>query len=110
MASSLDSLDPAGSPAKPGSSIIHLCMSVKRTLSGSVSGYLSASAMARSSKSSQVNVCGMGLLLPNLVTLESPKALVFDYSSHDRYRNPRRAFPGVSHRAAVTTHRPLSPQ
>src|SRR5215472_3269922 len=78
MASSLDSLDPAGSPVKPGSSVTHLCMSVKRTVNGSVSGCLSASAMAISSKLSQVNVCGIGLLLTKschlatqLVTLPS---------------------------------------
>src|SRR5215470_10439189 len=59
MASSLASLDLDGSPAKPGSSVIHLCMSVKRTVSGSVSGNLSVSAMAMSSKLSQSNVCGM---------------------------------------------------
>src|SRR5207253_5291254 len=47
----------------------HLCMSVKRTVSGSVSGYLSASAMAISSKLSQVNVCVTGLLLINLEVL-----------------------------------------
>src|SRR5438874_13630968 len=59
MASSFDSLDAAGSPVKPGSSVIHLCMSVKRTVSGSVSGYLSVRAIAMSSKLSQSNVCGM---------------------------------------------------
>ena len=32
MASSLDSLDLPGSPEKPGSSVIHLCKSVKRTV------------------------------------------------------------------------------
>src|SRR5215471_15532764 len=59
IASSFDSFDPAASPAKPGSSVIHLCMSVKRTVSGSVSGYLSASAIAISSKLSQPNVGGI---------------------------------------------------
>src|SRR5437762_11275384 len=34
-------------------------MSVKRTVSGSVSGYLSVRAIAMSSKLSQSNVCGM---------------------------------------------------
>src|SRR5712692_2801140 len=52
-ASSLPSLEALGSPEKPGNSVIHLCMSVKRTVSGSVSGYLSVSAMAMSSVSSQ---------------------------------------------------------
>src|SRR6267143_834065 len=59
MASSLASLEAAGSPEKPGSSVIHLCMSVKRTVSGSVSGNLSVRAMATSSKLSQPNVGGM---------------------------------------------------
>src|SRR5260370_26781961 len=59
MASSLASLEAAGSPEKPGSSVIHLCMSVKRTVSGSVSGNLSASPIAMSSKLSQPNVGGM---------------------------------------------------
>src|SRR2546430_7604522 len=36
------SLEAAGSPEKPGSSVIHLCMSVKRTVRGSTSGNLSA--------------------------------------------------------------------
>src|SRR5258708_29368547 len=35
MASSLPSLDALGSPEKPDSSVIHLCISVKRTVSGS---------------------------------------------------------------------------
>src|SRR5258708_13293952 len=59
MASSFPSLDFAGSPANPGSSVIHLCMSVKRTEYGSTSGNLSVSAMAMSSKLSQSNVCGI---------------------------------------------------
>src|SRR5258707_12914729 len=59
MASSFDSLDLAGSPENPSSSVIHLCMSVKRTVSGSVSGYLSVRAIAMSSKLSQSSVCGM---------------------------------------------------
>src|SRR5690242_4447167 len=59
MASSLASLEAAGSPVKPGSSVIHLCMSVKRTVRGSVSGYLSARPMAMSSKLSQPKVGGM---------------------------------------------------
>src|SRR3984893_8627919 len=59
MASSLDSLEAAGSPVKRGSSVIHLCMSVKRTVRGSVSGYLSVSAMAMSSRSSQSKVGGI---------------------------------------------------
>src|SRR6266478_3023673 len=59
MASSLDSLEAAGSPEKPGSSVIHLCMSVKRTVSGSVSGCLSANPMAISSKLFQPNVGGI---------------------------------------------------
>src|SRR5260221_3806988 len=59
MASSFLSLDFAGSPANPGSSVIHLCMSVKRTEYGSTSGNLSVNAMAMSSKLSQSNVCGI---------------------------------------------------
>src|SRR6266436_7258200 len=59
MASSLPSLEALGSPAKPGSSVIHLCMSVKRTVSGSVSGCLSVRAMAISSVLSQSNVAGI---------------------------------------------------
>src|SRR6266478_5913145 len=59
MASSLASLEAAGSPEKPVSSVIHLCMSVKRTVRGSVSGYLSARPMAMSSKLSQPKVGGM---------------------------------------------------
>src|ERR1700730_1111310 len=62
MASSLPSLEVLGSPEKPGSSVIHLCISVKRTVSGSVSGYLSVSAMAISSVLSQSKVAGMLLL------------------------------------------------
>src|SRR5277367_540912 len=59
MASSLLSLEAAGSPEKPGSSVIHLCMSVKRTVSGSVSGNLSVKPIAMSSMLSQPNVGGM---------------------------------------------------
>src|SRR5258708_280967 len=59
MASSFDSLEAAGSPEKPGSSVIHLCMSVKRTVSGSVSGCLSVNPMAISSKLSQPNDGGI---------------------------------------------------
>src|SRR6266850_5602347 len=59
MASSLDSLEAAGSPEKPGSSVIHLCMSVKRTVKGSVSGNLSVRPMAMSSRLSQPNVGGI---------------------------------------------------
>src|SRR5271165_2228533 len=59
MASSLLSLEAAGSPEKPGSSVIHLCISVKRTVSGSVSGYLSVSPMAMSSMLSQPKVAGI---------------------------------------------------
>src|SRR5438034_8067836 len=62
MASSLDSLDLAGSPLKPGSSVIHLCMSVKRTVYGSSSGNLSVSAMAISSKLSQSSAGGMSVI------------------------------------------------
>src|SRR6267143_1389800 len=68
MASSLPSLEVLGSPEKPGSSVIHLCMSVKRTVSGSVSGYLSVSAMAMSSVLSQSKVAGM-LLLRNKIEI-----------------------------------------
>src|SRR5277367_4865991 len=63
MASSLLSLEGAGSPEKPGSSVIHLCMSVKRTVSGSVSGNLSVRPMAMSSMFSHPNVGGIFLLL-----------------------------------------------
>src|SRR5437879_5137567 len=59
MASSLASLEAAGSPEKSGSSVIHLCISVKRTVKGSVSGCLSANPMAISSKLSQPNVGGI---------------------------------------------------
>src|SRR5882672_4937806 len=59
MASSLDSFEAAGSPEKPGSSVIHLCMSVKRTVSGSVSGNLSVRPMAMSSRFSQPNDGGI---------------------------------------------------
>src|SRR5207245_5272827 len=59
MAPGFDWFEAAGSPVNRGSSVIHLCMSVKRTVSGSVSGYLSVSAMAMSSKLSQPNVGGM---------------------------------------------------
>src|SRR6201998_4629818 len=59
MASSLLSLDVCGSPANPGSSVTHLCMSVKRTVSGSTSGNLSARPMAMSSRLSQSKVCGI---------------------------------------------------
>src|SRR5712672_659868 len=59
MASSLASLEAAGSPVKPGSSVIHLCISVKRTVRGSVSGCLSARPMAMSSRLSQPKVGGM---------------------------------------------------
>src|ERR1700730_18818873 len=62
MASSLPSFEVFGSPTKPGISVTHLCMSVKRTVSGSVSGYLSVSAMAMSSVLSQSKVGGMLLL------------------------------------------------
>src|SRR5258706_16217647 len=68
MASSLPSLEVLGSPEKPGNSVIHLCMSVKRTVSGSVSGYLSVSAMAISSVLSQSKDGGMSvILLPHVV-------------------------------------------
>src|SRR4029077_6107709 len=59
MASSFPSLDFAGSPENPGSSVIHLCMSVKRTAYGSRLGYLSVRAIAMSSVSSQSNVGGI---------------------------------------------------
>src|SRR5215472_13443256 len=69
MASSLPSLDAAGSPLNPVNSVIHLCMSVNRTVSGSVSGYLSASAIAMSSKLSQPNVGGISCSLHGCVNL-----------------------------------------
>src|SRR6267154_127457 len=62
MASSLPSFEAFGSPQNPDNSVIHLCMSVNRTVSGSVPGYLSVSAMAMSSVSSQPKVAGMLLL------------------------------------------------
>src|SRR5208337_2912824 len=65
MASSLLSLDFSGSPANPGNSVIHLCKSVKRTVSGSTSGYLSVKPMAISSRLSQSNVGGMNSAPPN---------------------------------------------
>src|SRR5271156_6122736 len=58
MASSLLSLDLVASPTKFESSRIHLCMSVKRTVSGSVSGCASVRPIAMSSMSSQSNVGG----------------------------------------------------
>src|SRR5882762_11563275 len=68
MASSLPSLEVLGSPEKPGNAVIHLCMSVKRTVSGSVSGYLSVSAIAMSSVLSQSKLGGMSvILLPHMV-------------------------------------------
>src|SRR6266436_4875611 len=59
MASSFPSLDLAGSPANPGSSVIHLCMSVKRTVYGSTLGNLSVSAIAIFSVLSQSNDAGI---------------------------------------------------
>src|SRR5258708_25331758 len=59
MASSFASLEAAGSLEKRGSAVIHLCMSVKRTVRGSVPGNLSVRAIAMSSKLSQPNVGGM---------------------------------------------------
>src|SRR5438874_1282070 len=59
MASSLVSLEAAGSPEKPGSSVIHLCMSVNRTVSGSVCGNLSVRPIAMSSRLSQPKVSGI---------------------------------------------------
>src|ERR1043166_2404181 len=59
MASTLDSFDFAGSPANPGRSVIHLCMSVNRAVYGSSSGNLSVSAIAMSSKLSQSKVGGI---------------------------------------------------
>src|SRR2546423_14595384 len=59
MASSLVSLEAAGSPEKPGSSVIHLCMSVNRTVSGSVCGNLSVRPIAMSSRLSQPKVGGI---------------------------------------------------
>src|SRR5579862_5970808 len=59
MDSSLPSLESFGSPAKPSSSVTHLCKSVKRTPSGSMSGNFSASLIPISSQSSQSNVAGM---------------------------------------------------
>src|SRR5712692_1618252 len=64
MASSLPSFESFGSPAKPGSSSTHLCRSVKRMFSGSVSGNLSASRIPTSSELSQSSV---GMLSPRLV-------------------------------------------
>src|SRR5271165_6087873 len=49
-----------GSPANPGSSVIHLCMSVNRTVNGSTSGCLSVKPMAMSSRLSQSKV-GMAI-------------------------------------------------
>src|SRR5450755_1671771 len=63
MASSLLSLEAVASPEKFGSSIIHLCRSVKRTVSGSVSGWASVKLIAMSSMSSQSNVGGTLLSL-----------------------------------------------
>src|SRR2546421_363279 len=59
MASSLVSLEAAGSPEKPGSSVIHLCMTVNRTVSGSVCGNLSVRPIAMSSRLSQPKVGGI---------------------------------------------------
>src|SRR5277367_3361616 len=59
MASSFPSFDNFGSPVNPGSSMIHLCMSVKRTVSGSTPGCFSASWMPISSALSQSNVFGI---------------------------------------------------
>src|SRR5262245_9874689 len=101
MASSFASLDAAASPVNPVNSVIHLCMSVKRTVSGSVSGYLSANALAMSSKLSQPNVGGIELLLEKLLTCKSsafcllpsafcllpsdPRSLLFGLSSMIRF-------------------------
>src|SRR5260370_29539407 len=73
IASSLAWLDALGSPEKLGNSVIHLCMSVKRTVSGSVSGYLSVSAMAMSSVSSQSKVAGILLLGDSLQVRDRSK-------------------------------------
>src|SRR5258708_12980578 len=59
MASRIFSLLFAGSSAKPGSSRTHLCRSVKRTESGSVSGNLSCSARPISRTSSQLSFWAM---------------------------------------------------
>src|SRR5580698_11123546 len=59
MASSLPSFDNFGSPVNPGSSTIHLCRSVKRTVNGSTPGCCSASWIPISSALSQSNVFGI---------------------------------------------------
>src|SRR5271170_7722350 len=63
MASSLPSFESFGSPVKPGSSMIHLCRSVKRTVSGSTFGCFSESWMPISSALSQSNVGGIDPLV-----------------------------------------------
>src|SRR5438105_13711733 len=59
MASRIFSFDLPGSSANPGSSRTHLCRSVKRTLKGSRSGYLSCRAMPISWTSCHVILGGM---------------------------------------------------
>src|SRR5271165_4861955 len=55
MASSFPSVDFCGSSTKVGSSVTKRCRSVKRTVRGSTSGYLSVSAIPRSSASSHLS-------------------------------------------------------
>src|SRR5438067_2117854 len=59
IASRIFSFDLLGSSSKPGSSRTHLCRSVKRTESGSVSGNFSCSAMPISWTSCQVSFWAM---------------------------------------------------
>src|SRR5450755_4004086 len=64
MASSLPSVEFVGSSTKIGSSVTWRCRSVNRTSSGFCSGNLSASAIPRSSASSQVNSAAMLVSCP----------------------------------------------
>src|SRR5438309_1077638 len=72
IASSLPSFDAFGSSSNSSSSVTQRCRSVNRTLSGSVSGNFSCSAIPRSSASSQLSVIAVLNLLADQHLLHDP--------------------------------------
>src|ERR1700677_1379883 len=76
MASSLGSLDFAGSSAKPSSSVTYLCRSVKRTVKGSRSGNFSCNWIPISSASFQV--ISRAIVTPSLLFCETQRFALGD--------------------------------
>src|ERR1700691_4493066 len=76
MASSLGSLDFAGSSAKPSSSVTYLCRSVKRTVKGSRSGNFSCNWIPISSASFQV--ISRAIVNPSLLFRQTQRLALWD--------------------------------